>query len=226
MLSRGASAIGSQRRVQAQLNVRRGLTDSRTRAISLARAITRGAGLRIRSGSTASFLVRMAALDLPSSIAETLAPLQRVIGLLNEKLAAADDRCATIAVQDPVVARLTSVPGVGPITATAYVAALDNAARFGRAAQVASYLGLVPREYSSGEQQRRGRVLRSAHPYVQSLLVQAAWSVWRSKDPADGQSSPLGTGHCASTWAEHCSGGVSAPSRAHLVRDVARWRPV
>ena len=65
----------------------------------------------------------------------------------------------------------------------AYVAALDDAARFGRAAQVASYLGLVPREYSSGEQQRRGRVLRSAHPYVQSLLVQAAWSVWRSKDP-------------------------------------------
>jgi transposase len=78
---------------------------------------------------------------------------------------------------------LTTVPGVGPITATAYVAALDDAARFGRAAQVASYLGLVPREYSSGDQQRRGRVLRSAHPYVQSLLVQAAWSVWRSKDP-------------------------------------------
>ena len=81
------------------------------------------------------------------------------------------------------MARLTTVPGIGPITATAYIAALDDAARFGRAAQVASYLGLVPREYSSGEQQRRGRVLRSAHPYVQSLLVQAAWRVWRSKDP-------------------------------------------
>ena len=60
--------------VQAQLNVRRELTDSRTRAISLARAITRGAGLRIRSGSTGSFLVRVAALDLPASMAETLAP--------------------------------------------------------------------------------------------------------------------------------------------------------
>ena len=169
--------------MQAQLNVRRELTDSRTRAIALARAITRGAGLRIRSGSTGSFLVRVAALDLPSSITETLAPLQRVIAVLNEELAKADDRCATIAAQDPVVARLTTVPGIGPITATAYVAALDDAARFGRAAQVASYLGLVPREYSSGEQQRRGRVLRSAHPYVQSLLVQAAWRVWRSKDP-------------------------------------------
>ena len=46
-----------------------------------------------------------------------------------------------------------------------------------------SYLGLVPREYSSGEQQRRGRVVRSAHPYVQSLLVQAAWRLARSQNP-------------------------------------------
>jgi len=84
--------------------------------------------------------------------------------------------------QDPVVLRWTTWPGIGPITASAYVAALDDAARFGRASQVASYLGLVPREYSSGEQQRRGRVLRSAHPYLQSLLVQAAWRVWRSTD--------------------------------------------
>jgi transposase len=50
-----------------------------------------------------------------------------------------------------------------------------DAARFRRAGQVASDLGLVPSEYSSGEQHRRGRVLRSAHPHVQSLLVQAAW---------------------------------------------------
>ena len=87
------------------------------------RAITRGAGLRIRSGSSGSFLVGTTALDLPSSIAETLAPLQRVIAVLNEELATADDRCATIASQDPVVARLTTVPSVGPIAATAYVAA-------------------------------------------------------------------------------------------------------
>jgi transposase len=58
---------------------------------------------------------------------------------------------------------------------------------------VASYLGLVPREYSSGEQQRRGRVMRSAHPYVQALLVQAAWRISRVKDPRT-------TALCA--WAE------------------------
>jgi transposase len=48
---------------------------------------------------------------------------------------------------------------------------------------VTSYLGLVPGEYSSGEQQRRGRVVRSAHPPVQALLVQAAWRMSRSTDP-------------------------------------------
>ena len=63
---------------------------------------------------------------------------------------------ATHVGEDPVVRRLTTLPGIGPITASAYVAALDDAGRFGGAAQVASYLGLVPREYSSGEQQRRG----------------------------------------------------------------------
>jgi hypothetical protein len=102
----------AQRTVQAHLNVRRELTDSRTRAISLARAITRGAGLRIRSGSTGSFLVRVAALDVPSAIADTLAPVQRVIAVLNDELVTADDRFASIAAQDPVVARLTTVPGI------------------------------------------------------------------------------------------------------------------
>ena len=46
-----------------------------------------------------------------------------------------------------------------------------------------SYLGLVPQEHSSGDKQRRGRVIRSAHPQVQAYLVQAAWPIWRSSDP-------------------------------------------
>lgn len=46
-----------------------------------------------------------------------------------------------------------------------------------------SYLGLVPRWYSSGERQYRGRILRSAHPHVQSLLVQAVWRLSRLSSP-------------------------------------------
>jgi transposase len=48
---------------------------------------------------------------------------------------------------------------------------------------VTSYLGLVPHEHSSGEKPRRGRIVRSAHPHLQSLLVQAAWRMSRATDP-------------------------------------------
>jgi transposase len=102
-------------------------------------------------------------VSLPPSITATLALLHSLIELLNVELAKANERFATQVVEDPVVSRLTTLPGIEPITASAYVAALDDA-RFGGAVQVASYLGLVPREHSSGEQQRRGRIVRSAQP--------------------------------------------------------------
>ena len=174
---------GRQQTVQSQLNVRQELVQARTRAISLARAITRAAGLRVRNGRTETFLTRLNALDLPAPMKATLLPLQSVIEVLDDELASADDQFAAIVANDAVVKRLTTLPSIGPITASAYVAALDDVKRFGGAGQVTSYLGLVPREYSSGEQQRRGRVLRSAHPHVQSLLVQAAWRMSRSSSP-------------------------------------------
>src|SRR5262245_11353066 len=172
-----------QHAVQCQLNVRWALTEARTRAISLARAITRAAGFRIPSGRTETFLTRLAALNLPDSMKATLSPLRSVIEILDDELANADERFAAMVAADPMVERLTTLPSIGPITASAFVAALDTVSRFERAGQVTSYLGLVPQEHSSGEKQRRGRVIRSAHPHVQALLVQAAWRTWRVSDP-------------------------------------------
>jgi transposase len=172
-----------QHQVQCQLNVRAELTAARSRAISLARAITRAAGLRIRSGGVETFLTRLAALELPASMITTLAPLRHTIEVLNGELVRADEHFETLVAADATVKRLTTMPSIGPITASAFVAALDVADRFERASQVASYLGLVPQEYSSGERQRRGRLLRSAHPQLQSLLVQAAWRLSNSADP-------------------------------------------
>jgi transposase len=70
---------------------------------------------------------------------------------------AADERLEEIAKADEVVQRLCSVPGVGPVVDTTFAATLDRASRFLGAKHVRSYLGLVPREYSSGERQHRGR---------------------------------------------------------------------
>jgi transposase len=112
-----------QRGVQAMLNVRRELTDSRTRAISLARAITRGAGFRIRGGRAETFLDRLAALELPAAMTATLLPLRSVIEVFDDELAASTDQFMKLAAADPVATRLMTVPSIGPITATAFIAA-------------------------------------------------------------------------------------------------------
>ena len=152
----------------------------------------------------------------------TLSPLRSLIDVLNLELAKADETFATLVTQDPVVARLTTLPGIGPITASAYVAALDDAARFGGAAQVASYLGLVPRKYSSAEQQRRGRVLRSAHPYVTSLAGASGLAHRAREGPADGRVAHVGRRDCATAWKEDCHGRLGATPGAAALCHVAR----
>lgn len=171
-----------QRDVHMLLNVRGEFVQARTRAIALARAITRAEGLRVPGCSAETFSTRLGAFELPGIIRERLAPLRTVLDLLDDEVEHADAEVGRVVADDPVCQRLMTLPGVGPMTASAYMAALDDVRRFARAGQVTSYLGLVPREYRSGERQRRGGVLRSANPYVQSLLIQAAWRIWRSSD--------------------------------------------
>jgi len=171
----------ARRAIQAQLNVRDELVHTRGRVISMVRAMTRAEGLRIRSGSPETFLRRLVAVEVSPSLAATVEPLCHLMACVNDQLRMADLRVRDLVTQDPAIARLTTFPTIGPVTASAYVAALDDVHRFRRAGQVANYLGLVPREYSSGERQRRGHILRSAHPRVQALLVQAAWRIWLSR---------------------------------------------
>jgi hypothetical protein len=89
----------------------------------------------------------------------------------------------TVTATDPRVRRLRTVPTVGPVTAAAFVAAIDDATRFRGAHEVEAYLGLVPRELSSGETLRRGRITKAGHSRVRRLLVQAAVSRLRRPDP-------------------------------------------
>src|SRR5262245_29615197 len=119
-----------QRMVQWHLNVRRELLDARTRLISVVGAITRSQGYRIARGATDTFLTRLAARELPESVRESLVPVRSVMELLTQKLADADRRCEALVGEDPIVKRLTTCPSVGPMTATAVVAALDNVHRF------------------------------------------------------------------------------------------------
>lgn len=110
------------------------------------------------SGSAEGFIQRVRTLPLPGRLLSVIAPLLAVMRPLNWQLAYSDATIEHLAVQDPRVPRWRSVPSVGPVTAAAFIAAIDDAQRFAHAHQLEAYLGLGPREYSSGEPQRRGPI--------------------------------------------------------------------
>ena len=164
--------------------MRDALVHTRTRYISVIRALLRQDGYRVPSGSAGSFVDRVRSLPLPGRLRSVVAPLLAVMCHLNQQLAYSDATIEHLAVQDPRVPRLRSVPSIGPVTAAAFLAAIDDVGRFHHAHQLEAYLGLVPREYSSGDTQRRGPITKAGHSRVRWLLIQAALSILRGRPPA------------------------------------------
>lgn len=173
----------AQRHVRARLAVRDALVRTRSRYIALLRALLRQRGWRVRSGKAESIAPRVLELRLPGCLLSEVAPLLAVLRHVNAQLAYSDGAIAASTRGDLRVQRLQTVPYIGPVTAAAFVAALDEVTRFRHAHQVEAYLGLVPRELSSGETQRRGRITKTGNVRVRWLLVQAALSLRRSRDP-------------------------------------------
>ena len=167
----------AKRSVRAQLTVREALVRTRTRYISLIRALLRREGLRVKNGSAERFLERLAEVELPDQLRRELKPLTSLMGPLGRQIARSDHRVTQQASTDAQVRILCTAPGVGPVTATSFVATLDTAQRFRGAHQVEAYLGLVPRERSSGDKQHKGRITKSGNNRTRWLLVEAAWSL-------------------------------------------------
>ena len=169
--------------MRAELAVRDALVRTRTRYIALAKALVRRDGLRVPTSSSAWVPTRIAELDLSPALTAELAPLFAVYASLNEQIAAADRRIATVAAGDPIVARLATAPGVGPVTASAFVATIDDITRFHSAHELEAYLGVVPSERSSGEKRQLGHITKAGNGRMRWLLVEAAWQILRSKSP-------------------------------------------
>jgi transposase len=174
----------AQRHVRGRLGVREALVRTRTRYISLIRALLRQHGYRVPSGGAEAFVHRVAAMTLPGELRSLIAPLLAVMLPLNRQLAYSDEVIEHLAAHDPRVQRLRTVPSIGPVTAAAFVASIDNAHRFRHAHQVEAYLGLVPREFSSGDSQRRGPITKAGPGRARWLLIQAAVAILRRRPPA------------------------------------------
>lgn len=171
-----------QRHVRAQLAVREAMVRTRSRYISLISTLIRRDGLRIGSGHPTAFLKRLARVQLPAALSEEITPLVLLLQCLNEQIKKADEQLARLVKEDQVVARLCTVPGVGPVTATSFVSTLDDATRFAGAKQARAYLGLVPSERSSGERQQRGHISKAGPGRARQMLVEAAWTILRRRN--------------------------------------------
>jgi transposase len=172
------------RHLRTVLIVRHALVKTRSRYISVIRTLLRQEGLRVRSGAAASFPQRVQEVRLPAALKEQIAPLLDVLEALNAKIADADGAVAEHAGTDVHARRLQTFPGVGPVTAAAFVSTLDTHERFEKASQVRAFLGLVPKEYSSGESTHRGRITKAGNSRLRALLVEVAWSVLRARSQA------------------------------------------
>jgi transposase len=100
--------------------------------------------------------------------------LFRVREMLNEQIDLLDRAVVEAAEKNEKARLLMTQPGVGPITSMAFVLTMGDVSRFQRGKQVASYLGLIPREYSSGGKQRFGSISKQGNRFLRMLLVEAA----------------------------------------------------
>lgn len=102
-----------------------------------------------------------------------------LLAKLDEQIRVLDQAVKKAAEANEKAQLLMTQPGVGPITSLAFTLTIGDATRFQRGKQVASYLGLIPREYSSGGKQRLGGISKQGNRFLRMLLVEAAQVVVR-----------------------------------------------
>jgi transposase len=171
------------RKRKALCTSREALVTTRTKLINHCRGWQRTQGQKIRRGDSSTFVSRMKQSEqvYPQHVQSVL----DVIETVSAQIQMLDEELLRLVKDDELCVRLMTVPGVGPVTALRFVAAIDEVARFGDSHALQSYLGLVPGERSSGDSKQRTGLTKAGNAQVRWALTQAAWSAWRyrSHDP-------------------------------------------
>jgi transposase len=159
------------------------LIECRTKLINNARGWLRTQLWRVRTGATSSFpdRVKQHASQLVQVIPPHIDRTLLMIEALTVQIRAADEELKQIASTHPICQNLMTVPGVGPVTAVRFLAAIDDVTRFRNAHAVQSYVGLTPGENSSSDRKQRTGITKAGPAKLRRTLVQAAWCIMRSR---------------------------------------------
>lgn len=165
--------------LQALHRVRSRLVSRRTATINQIRAFLIEQGITVRTGAHALKSSLFAILD---NRADEISPRMHdiIIGLyedwlwLDERIEGTTKEIEEISLHEGHCQRLMTVPGIGPLISTAIVAAIGTGEAFDRGRDFGAWLGLVPRQYSTGGKPILGRISKRGSRYLRTLFVQAA----------------------------------------------------
>jgi transposase len=167
-----------QQAVLALHRTRQGFIAERTAVINRIRALLTEFGVVLpQSAEVVRRQASSGAEALPVLARRMVEDLRSHLTLLDERIALYDREIETLARQSEPTQRLMSIRGIGPLTAQAIVATVGNARDFKNGRQFAAWLGLTPRQHSSGGKQRLGHITKRGDAYLRGLLVQGARSV-------------------------------------------------
>ena len=177
-----ATKTAEQLDLQALHRVRERLVSQRTGIINQIRAFLLERGIAVRQG------LRFLRVELPRLLAtppDVLSP--RMVGVieglaedwrrLDQRIEQLSGEITALAHQDAGCKRLVSVPGIGPIISSAMVAAIGTGDAFSKGRDFAAWLGLVPKQISTGDRTILGKISKRGNRYLRVLFVQAAWVV-------------------------------------------------
>src|SRR3989441_4117141 len=177
-----ATKTPEQLDLQALHRVRERLVSQRTGIINQIRAFLLERGVAVRQGQ------RFLRAELPGILAAPPDVLSsRMVHIiedlagdwrrLDERIESLSGEIEAIARGDAGCERLMSVPGIGPIISSAMVAAIGNGDAFAKGRDFAAWLGLVPKQISTGDRTILGKISKRGNRYLHVLFVQAAWVV-------------------------------------------------
>ncbi|WP_187147886.1 IS110 family transposase [Halorhodospira halophila] len=170
-----------QQAVQQLHRVREQLIRNRTAWINQARGLLREHGVTLPQGAHAARrrtpgVLEDAEQPVPDKIRQILHNLIENIQRMDDQVADIDAQLQATQREDQDAARISQLPGIGAITSTALVSAVGDLRQFISARQFPGWLGLTPKEYSSGSRRCLGGITRSGDPYVRKQLIHGARS--------------------------------------------------
>jgi transposase len=179
-----------QQDLHALHRVRERLIKARTALVNEIRGLLNESGIILPQSLTTFRALIVDQLDkeqakLTTLSAEVFWHLDDEFRALETRLKYDDEKLATIGQAHPECQRLQTIPGIGPVTATALIAALGDVTQFKNGRQLAAWLGLVPREHSTGGKPRLLGMSKRGNLYLRKLLVHGARATLRWIETTD-----------------------------------------